>query len=323
MNPRDIRLAAAALLLATAPVLPAQEPAPDSRGKPASFEFKNEDSIVFLGSTVIEREQRYGWLETGLRLALAEKKVSVRNLGWSGDTVFGHARSYFGPPEEGIQRLSAHLEMLKPDVVVLCYGTELAHEGLSGLPAFLSGYRSLLDLVREKSPDVRFVIVAPPPLETLAPPLPDQAPANKNLASLRDALGKFAGSQNAFFVDTFQAMGGMPKPGRTEKPLTENGIHYTEAGYQKLASEVVKSLGLKTPDVSPPAIDSLRKAIIAKDFLFFNRWRPQNETYLFGFRKHEQGQNAKEIPMFDPLIADADKKIDDLKTAALAAAKRP
>ncbi len=62
---------------------------------------------------------------------------------------------------------------------------------------------------------------------------------------------------------------------------------------------------------------------MAKDFLFFNRWRPQNETYLFGFRKHEQGQNAKEIPMFDPLIEQADKKIDELKGAALAAAKRP
>jgi hypothetical protein len=48
---------------------------------------------------------------------------------------------------------------------------------------------------------------------------------------------------------------------------------------------------------------------VRKDELFFNRWRPQNETYLFGFRKHEQGQNAREIPMFDPLIEAADKRI--------------
>lgn len=323
MHPRDFRLAAAALLLAISAPLSAQEAAPAASGQPASFEFKNDDTIVLLGSTVIEREQRYGWLETGLRLALADKKVSVRNLGWSGDTVFGHARSYFGPPEEGIQRLSAHLEMLKPDVVILCYGTELAHEGLGGLPDFLSGYRSLLDLVREKSPGVRFIIAAPPPLETLAPPLPDQSAPNKKLAALSEAIGKFAHNQNAYFVDWFGLMGGVPKPGRTEKPLTENGIHYTDLGYQRLTAELIKALGLKAPDVPPPAIESLRKAVVAKDFLFFNRWRPQNETYLFGFRKHEQGQNAKEIPMFDPLIADADKKLDDLKNVALAAAKRP
>ena len=59
-----------------------------------------------------------------------------------------------------------------------------------------------------------------------------------------------------------------------------------------------------------------------KDELFFNRWRPQNETYLFGFRKHEQGQNGKEIPMFDPLIEQADGKIQVAKAALLASKKR-
>ncbi|MDB6120523.1 MAG: Lysophospholipase [Verrucomicrobiaceae bacterium] len=299
----------------------------NARGEDAAqekvFEFKGGDDIVLLGSTVIEREQRYGFFETALQLAEPDKKITVRNLGWSGDTVFGHARSYFGPPEEGIQRLSAHLDMLKPDVVILCYGAELAHERLGGLPDFLTGYRALLDLLREKSPGVRLIIAAPPPLENLPPPLPDQTEPNKNLSSLRDALAKFAHSQNAYFVDWFHAMGGVPKPGRTAKPLTENGVHYTQEGYQKLAAKLVGGLGLKTPDVPSTAIEPLRKQIVAKDTLFFDRWRPQNETYLFGFRKHEQGQNAKEIPMFDPLIADADKKIQALKTSILAAAKRP
>src|SRR5439155_6089598 len=40
----------------------------------------------------------------------------------------------------------------------------------------------------------------------------------------------------------------------------------------------------------------LRQTIIDKNRLYFYRWRPQNETYLFGFRKQEQGQNAREIP---------------------------
>ena len=328
MTPWDSRLIATALVLACTPLLPAQDTVPTQVPEAAvapsgPFEFKDGDKIVLLGSTVIEREQRYGWLETWLRLGLADKNVSVRNLGWSGDSVFGHARSYFGPPEEGLQRLGAHLDMLKPDVVILCYGSEFAHERLGGMPAFLSGYRALLDLIREKSPDVRLIIASPPPMETLPPPLPDQSDANKKLSSLRDALAKFARSQNASFVDWFEAMGGLPKPGRADKPLTENGIHYTEQGYQKLAKEMLTALGLKLTDVPAPAIDPLRKEVVAKDFLFFNRWRPQNETYLFGFRKHEQGQNAKEIPMFDPLIAKADEKLVELKTAALAAAKRP
>jgi hypothetical protein len=60
-------------------------------------------------------------------------------------------------------------------------------------------------------------------------------------------------------------------------------------------------------------VEKLRQAIIEKNRLFFHRWRPQNETYLFGFRKHEQGQNAREIPEFDPLIVEWEKKIAKLR----------
>lgn len=312
------------LTLASASLLSAQTPevavAPP---QPASFEFKDGDRLVLLGNTVIEREQRYGAFEPRLALALGDLKVTVRNLAWSGDTVFGHARSYFGPPEEGLQRLSGHLEMLKPTVVLLCYGSELAFERLGGLPDLLTGYRNLIQLIRAKSPGVRIIIATPPPLETLPPPLPDLAAGNRNLSSLRDALHKFALTQNAYFIDWFELMGGVPKPGVISRPLTENGVHYTREGYDKLAARLVEGLGLKMPDAPSPALESLRRAVIAKDTLFFNRWRPHNETYLFGFRKHEQGQNAKEIPMFDPLIAQGDETIQKLKTEALEQAQRP
>jgi hypothetical protein len=60
-------------------------------------------------------------------------------------------------------------------------------------------------------------------------------------------------------------------------------------------------------------VDELRHAIIEKNRLYFHRWRPQNETYLFGFRKHEQGQNAAEVPKFDPLIEELETKIAKLR----------
>jgi lysophospholipase L1-like esterase len=312
-----------ALPLVGAGIVFSQETPAPAVEKAADFEIKDGDRVVLLGSTVIEREQRYAFFETSLALALGDRKASVRNLGWSGDTVFGHARSYFGPPEEGIQRLTGHVEMLKPTVAILCYGSEMAFERLGGLPDFLSGYRALLEMLRAKSPGIRIVIVSPPPLENLGPPLPDQTDANKHLASLSDALLKFSRMQNAHFVDLFALMGGIPKPGRAAVPLTENGVHYTEAGYQKLAAKLLEGLHLTAPDAPVAATEELRRAVIAKDTLFFNRWRPHNETYLFGFRKHEQGQNAKEIPMYDPLVSAADEKIQTLKSKALAEARRP
>ncbi len=59
-------------------------------------------------------------------------------------------------------------------------------------------------------------------------------------------------------------------------------------------------------------VEALRELIIKKNQLYFYRWRPQNETYLFGFRKHEQGRNAREIPLFDPLVTAEETKIGAL-----------
>ena len=56
----------------------------------------------------------------------------------------------------------------------------------------------------------------------------------------------------------------------------------------------------------------LRERIVKKNELFFHRFRPQNQTYLFGFRRHEQGKNAAEIPELDPLVATLEEQIFEL-----------
>jgi lysophospholipase L1-like esterase len=61
-------------------------------------------------------------------------------------------------------------------------------------------------------------------------------------------------------------------------------------------------------------VEELRRRIHEKNELYFHRYRPQNETYLFLFRKHEQGNNAVEIPQFDPLIAEKEDEIAGLRS---------
>lgn len=276
------------------------------------FTFQDGDRVVFLGSTFTEREQKYGWVETHLQLASKAKGLTFRNLGWSGDTVYGHARSYFGPPAEGLERLSKHLEFLKPTVLVCYYGADLPFEGLSSLPDFLSGYRKLLDLAHSKAPNLRTIIVSPTPLENLGAPLPNMNQANGRLKELTEALKGFAAQQNATFVNGYELMGGdaatTPSP-----PLTINGVHYAENGYKIWAQKITQALGLQLPKSTPEQLESIRKEVVKKDELFFNRWRPANETYLYGFRKHEQGQNAAEIERFDPLVKEKEKQIETLK----------
>ncbi len=57
-------------------------------------------------------------------------------------------------------------------------------------------------------------------------------------------------------------------------------------------------------------VEILRRLVGRKNELYFHRYRPQNETYLFLFRKHEQGNNAVEIPQFDPLTAEVEQRIE-------------
>lgn len=293
-----------------------------STARAGAFEFKDGDRVVLVGGTIVEREQKFGFLETRLALAVGTKKLTVRNLGWSGDTVFGTARSYFGPPAEGIERLSKHLAMLQPTVLLACYGHDVALDRELKIDDFLAGYGALLDLVRSKSPEVRIIIVAPPPFENLGAPLPDMTPANAKLVQVRDALRDFAAKQHATFVDSFDLMGGAKKE-RPPQPLTDNGLHYGGPGYQLWAAKVVAGLELTAPSIAAAESEALRQAIVRKNFLFFNRWRPANETYLFGFRKHEQGKNGAEMEQFDPIVNEQDTKITGLKSAALGAQPVP
>ncbi|MDP7293281.1 MAG: GDSL-type esterase/lipase family protein, partial [Verrucomicrobiota bacterium] len=61
------------------------------------------------------------------------------------------------------------------------------------------------------------------------------------------------------------------------------------------------------PDIDQA--EEIRRLIREKNELFFHRSRPQNQAYLWGFRKHEQGNNFREVPMFDPLIRQKEEEI--------------
>src|SRR6185436_4242480 len=57
-----------------------------------SFELRNGDRVVFLGDTLMEREQYYGWIEVMLTTRFPNRNVTFRNLGWSADLPDGTSR---------------------------------------------------------------------------------------------------------------------------------------------------------------------------------------------------------------------------------------
>jgi lysophospholipase L1-like esterase len=262
------------------------------------LQLENGDLVVLLGDTFMERDGNYGHLETALASAFAGKQVRFRNLGWSGDTPRAESRAYFGPPEEGFERLSKHFKELKPTVVISCYGAVDAFKGPAGKDDFLKSYRRLLDMIKETS-GAGVVLMSPPVAQTLPPPFPDMTAHNKDRAATAQAISGLAKERGLRFADLFTAMG-------TAAVDSENGVTFTANGYTAIAPAFLKALEVPAPARVP---DGLRDLVLKKNQLYFYRWRPQNEIYLFGSRKHEQGNNASEVQLFEPLVSEQEAAI--------------
>ena len=115
-----------------------------------------------------------------------------------------------------------------------------------------------------------------------------------------------AAADGNFFVSLFDA----PVLVNATPSLTENGIHPLGRGYAIVAQEICRQLDVPLhPKLDSPAANQLRTVMKRKNQLFFDRSRPQNMAYIFGFRKREQGNNAVEIPRFDPLVIAKEKEI--------------
>jgi glucose/arabinose dehydrogenase/lysophospholipase L1-like esterase len=292
------------------------------------FELKDGDRVIFLGDTLIEREQHYGWIELMLTTRFPDRNVTFRNLGWSADTPNGESRlglslrqAGLEPEGEGWELLQKQIADAKPTVAFLGYGMASSFDGAAGLPKFKADYERLLDTIEKLSPGCRFVLLSPIKHEKLPAPLPDPAKHNEQLDLYSKTVGEIAHQRQHRFVSLMN----IPIPEKNAwKPSkriqnTDNGIHLDSEGYRRAAFVLEMEL-MGNSRVFPHLIEpdrflaeqTLFSVILRKNEFFFHRSRPANMAYIFGFRKREQGNNAVEMPQFDPLIAAEEKKIREL-----------
>lgn len=279
------------------------------------FELRSGDRVVLLGDGLIEGEQYHGWVELMLTTRFADRAITFRNLGWSGDTPAGDSR--FGlsllqagkePPDEGWKQLVQQIEDAKPTVVILGYGMASSFDGAAGLARFKSDYTRLLDTIERVSPGARLVLLTPLRHENLGAPWPDPAAHNAQLALYARAVAEIAAERRARLVSLFDRPAGAQ--------LTSNGIQPTGEGYRAIAEHIERELfGISPAGAwrTSPQAEPLRQAILRKNEWFFHRSRPANMAYIFGFRKREQGKNATEVLQFDEFIAAEEKRIAQLR----------
>jgi lysophospholipase L1-like esterase len=323
------RIAAALVLtaLVSAPSISARQDAAPAERHPPAISFQDGDRILFIGDAFFEREYRFGLIETALTVAHADKQLTFRNLGWSGDNVWGEARALFGKPPDGYADLMKFVDLTKPTVVIVGYGANESFAGEAGLEDFLEQYRALLADLEARTP--RIVLLTPVPADAATSPLPaaDVDERNRTLARYSEGIASLARTRKLPVIDLFSAMRDAMTRGHGA-PLFQNGVHLTEAGYAVAAQEIARQtttapvagrfaatwLG-KEAGGSPDRErwQAIRSLVVEKNDSFFHRWRPANVTYLYLFRQREQGKNVVEIPRFDPYVEQKEAEIAALR----------
>ena len=274
---------------------------------------KSNDVIAFVGGEDVVVMQQYGYVEVMLARETATRNLRFRNLGWEGDTVFEQRRELNFPSwEQTLAKIGA-------TVIVAQFGQAESLRGSEALPEFR---QAAVNLIAKLSGTNRQVIVlAPTPFEKPPGTLPDLSTNNVTLRFYSDELRRLCQINQWAFVDPWTSSRA------SSRPLTRDGLHLNQKGHEQLASRLAAAFtAARGPGrqfaesaMSQPVAEQLRLAIIAKNRLWFDYWRPQNWAFLAGDRTEQPSsrdhRNPKvrwfpnELQQFLPLIEAKEREV--------------
>ena len=241
--------------------------------------FQNGDHVVIIGNGLADRMQHHGWLETYLQAELPGLELVIRNQGFTGDRIDHRPRS------EGFMTVDEYLALSKADVIFAMFGY---NESYDGEPAqFGEALTEWIDRTSAQNYSgkgaPRIVLFSPIAHENLNDSnLPDGRDNNARLAAYTEAMEVVAGEKNVRYYNLF---------GPSQKlyadalsPLTINGVHLNEDGNRQVAEIIVESLLGRQPAADMATLESVRAAVLDKNWHWFNRYRATDGNDVWGTR---------------------------------------
>ena len=139
--------------------------------------------------------------------------------------------------------------------------------------------------------------------------LPDGKANNKNIKLYADAMAKVAANNGALFIDLFTPTSEAMQ--QAKKPLTNNGVHLNDYGYNRLAPMLDSGLFGPFPASVKADLETLRSEVNEKNLQFFYDHRAINGFYIYGGRKKPFGvvNFPSEFKKLRNMIARRDKRI--------------
>lgn len=298
------------------------------RAAEAVLPLRTNDVIAFIGGANMVALAQSGHLETLLTLRHPHHKLRFRSLAWEGDTVFAQPRDVNYPD------LVTQLKQVGATVAFVQFGQMESLAGEAGLTNFVTAYEALLVRVRQVIP--RIVLLTPHPAASIMGNQPgDRNARHQDLILYSDGTHRLARRMNLKSTMGFEMMTGVLALGASG--YTSDGNQLGDEGLQTFAEFSfahifgdMSAADTATVTMRHGAKSELVSAIAEKNRLWFDYARPSNWAFLAGDRTEQAFSRdhrdrsirafAQEMQQFLPLIADAEKRIDEL--AAKAAAEK-
>ncbi len=277
------------------------------------FTFSKGDRVAVLGNGLADRMQHDGWMETLLQSQLIGQNVVFRNMSLSGDRPNNYPRS------KGFMAMNDYLRHVKADVVFAMFGYNESFAGQRGANAFKA---QLLDFVKKTRGSKangktfpRIVLFSPIAFQDLKTRnLPRGKVHNRNLALYAEAIADAARQSGVQFVDLFNPTLALFQ--ESSQILTINGAHLNEEGNRRLAEIIAQAL-LNKEAKATASLESLRQAVLDKNWHWFNRYRATDGNDIWGSRSKlrfvDDQSNAEvlmhELLMLDVMTANRDQRI--------------
>ncbi|MEM9480545.1 MAG: PVC-type heme-binding CxxCH protein [Verrucomicrobiota bacterium] len=273
----DPAFAAYALFENTSPHPPSIEPIATN----LPLEINAGDRIAFVGNTLFDLAREHGYFESLLHQRFTEEKLTVRNLAWSADEVD------LQPRPANFADTDQHLHHIKADVIFAAFGFNESFAGEEAIDAFKVRLTTWLLKTKSKAYNgktaPRIVLVSPIANESVGKVFNSYS-NNNRLKAYTQAMAEVAAEQEVGFADVFSPT--FAAISNSKRPLTFNGAHLNDEGYQVFANALFRA----TFDETPPVFDAkVQHLVVDKAYQWANRFRPPNTFYYTGGRNKTYG----------------------------------
>ena len=309
----------------------AEQPLPNPHNKLAKlavakpFVFEQGDRIAVVGNSFGEAIGEFGYFEAILNSAYPDKKITLRNLSWSGDEVTRVSGKLLQPRPLNFGDVYQHLAMQKPTVIMLCFGMGESFRGKDAVETFERDLTLFVEELKQKKWNgqvtPRLIVVSPIAHENLGGHLPNPVEHDRALILYTDVMRRVCKEKKLRFIDLFSPTNRVRSgKGLVENSLTRNGIHVNERGAKVTAKMMAGQLGIPSATLTKitssdnKQYEQLRSLVIQKNKKFFERFRAINGEYIYGRRKKPFGvvNFPTEMKELDAMVSELDRKIHAL-----------